>query len=94
MRFIDEAKIKVKGGDGGPGIVAWRREKFVPLGGPAGGNGGRGGDVIFVAREGMNSLLDLKQQSLLKGLNGKRVNRRIKRDVRVRIGLCMFRWAR
>lgn len=65
MRFIDEAKIKVRAGDGGPGIIAWRREKFVPLGGPAGGNGGKGGDVIFIAKEGMNSLLDLKQQTLL-----------------------------
>lgn len=70
MRFVDEAKIRVKAGDGGPGIVAWRREKFVPLGGPAGGNGGRGGDVIFIAKEGMSSLLDLKQQSLLQASNG------------------------
>ncbi|HXW53221.1 MAG TPA: GTPase ObgE [Myxococcota bacterium] len=65
MRFVDEAKIKVKAGDGGPGIVAWRREKFVPMGGPSGGDGGRGGDIIFVAQEGMNSLLDLKQQAWL-----------------------------
>ncbi len=70
MRFIDEAKIKVKAGDGGPGIISWRREKFVPLGGPSGGNGGKGGDVIFVAKEGMNSLLDLKQQSLLTSEEG------------------------
>lgn len=72
MRFVDEAKIKVKAGDGGPGIVAWRREKFVPMGGPAGGDGGRGGDVIFVAKEGMNSLLDLKQQALLSAEDGKK----------------------
>jgi len=72
MRFVDEARIRVKAGDGGTGIVSWRREKFVPLGGPSGGNGGRGGDVIFVAKEGMNSLLDLKQQSLLQGSNGKK----------------------
>lgn len=72
MRFVDEAKIKVRAGDGGPGIVAWRREKFVPLGGPAGGDGGRGGDVIFIAKEGMNSLLDLKQQSLLTAQNGQK----------------------
>jgi GTP-binding protein len=70
MRFVDEARIKVRAGDGGPGIVAWRREKFVPLGGPSGGNGGKGGDVIFVAKEGMNSLLDLKQQSLLQAACG------------------------
>src|SRR5580700_9361242 len=72
MRFVDEALIKAKAGDGGPGIVAWRREKFVPLGGPAGGNGGRGGDVIFVAKEGMNSLLDLKQVAFLQAENGRK----------------------
>lgn len=70
MRFIDEARVKVKAGDGGPGIVAWRREKFVPMGGPAGGNGGRGGDVIFVAKEGMTSLLDIKAQTLINAENG------------------------
>jgi GTP-binding protein len=70
MRFIDEAKITVKAGDGGPGIIAWRREKFVPLGGPAGGNGGRGGDVFLEAKGGMNSLLDLKQAHLIHAGNG------------------------
>lgn len=70
MRFVDEARIKVKAGDGGPGMVAWRREKFVPLGGPAGGDGGKGGDIVFVAKEGMNSLLDLKQQSLIAAEDG------------------------
>ena len=70
MRFVDEAKIKLKAGDGGDGIVAWRREKFVPLGGPAGGNGGRGGDIIIEAKNGMNSLLDLKQTSLITAPSG------------------------
>jgi GTP-binding protein len=70
VRFIDEARIKVKAGDGGQGMVAWRREKFVPMGGPAGGDGGKGGDIIFVAQEGMNSLIDLKQQSLICAENG------------------------
>lgn len=72
MRFVDEARVKVKGGDGGPGIVAWRREKYVPMGGPAGGDGGRGGSVIFIAKEGMNSLLDLKQLTLIDAENGSR----------------------
>src|SRR5579871_1862936 len=78
MRFVDEAKIKVKAGDGGPGIVAWRREKFVPMGGPSGGDGGKGGDVIFIAKEGMSSLLDLKQQTLISaedGLKGQTKNK-------------------
>lgn len=77
MRFVDEARIKVKAGDGGPGIVAWRREKFVPMGGPAGGDGGKGGDIIFVAKEGMSSLLDLKRQTLIEaecGLKGQTKN--------------------
>lgn len=70
MRFIDEARIKVRAGSGGPGIVAWRREKFVPMGGPAGGDGGKGGDVVFIAKEGMNSLLDLQQLAIIEAEDG------------------------
>lgn len=70
MRFVDEARIKIKAGDGGPGIVAWRREKFVPMGGPAGGDGGKGGDIIFIANEGLSSLLDLKHQTLIAAPDG------------------------
>src|SRR5580698_3172134 len=70
MRFVDEAHIKVKAGDGGPGIIAWRREKYVPLGGPAGGDGGKGGDVVFIAKEGMNSLLEIKRQAKITAPNG------------------------
>ena len=60
MRFIDEAKIYVKAGDGGRGCVSFRREKFVPRGGPDGGNGGKGGDIIMRASESHRTLLDLK----------------------------------
>lgn len=62
MKFIDETKIKVKAGDGGRGCVSFRREKFVPRGGPSGGNGGDGGSVIAVAESGMTTLLDLRYQ--------------------------------
>lgn len=58
--FIDEVKVKIKAGDGGNGIVAWRREPMVPMGGPFGGNGGHGGDVIFVCDSGKSTLQDFK----------------------------------
>src|SRR5215472_13100883 len=57
MQFLDEARIKVKAGDGGNGILAFRREKYVPRGGPSGGDGGRGGDIVMVASEHYNTLL-------------------------------------
>ncbi|MGZ3596582.1 MAG: GTPase ObgE [Syntrophales bacterium] len=60
MKFIDEAKIYVKAGDGGRGCVSFRREKFVPRGGPDGGNGGKGGDIIVRAKASHRTLLDLK----------------------------------
>lgn len=60
MKFIDEAKIYVKAGDGGRGCVSFRREKYVPFGGPNGGDGGKGGDVVISASSGHQTLLDLK----------------------------------
>ena len=60
MKFIDEAKIYLKAGDGGRGCVSFRREKFVPRGGPDGGNGGKGGDIIIRASKSHRTLLDLK----------------------------------
>jgi len=70
MKFIDEAKILVKAGDGGDGCVSFRREKFVPRGGPNGGNGGRGGDIIFYADPNKASLLDYRYQRHLKAKRG------------------------
>ena len=68
--FLDKAKIKILSGKGGNGIVAWRREKYVDKGGPAGGDGGRGGDVYFVADEDMTTLMDFQYQSIFKAENG------------------------
>ncbi len=60
MKFLDQAKIYVKSGDGGDGVVAFRREKYIEFGGPDGGNGGRGGDIIFEAAANLNTLIDFR----------------------------------
>jgi GTP-binding protein len=72
MKFLDEAKIFVKSGDGGPGAVAFRREKYVDMGGPNGGDGGRGGDVIAEAADGLNTLIDFRYRQHFKADRGQR----------------------
>ncbi len=72
MQFIDHAEIEVVAGDGGDGIVAFRREKYVPTGGPSGGNGGQGGSVILVAVEELQTLLDFRYARIFKADAGKR----------------------
>lgn len=68
--FIDQVKLKVAAGNGGNGAVAFRREKYIANGGPAGGDGGKGGSIIFVAKEGLSTLLDLRYNRILSAKNG------------------------
>ena len=78
MKFLDEAKIYLQSGKGGPGCVSFRREKYVEFGGPNGGNGGKGGDVVFEVVDTLNTLIDFRYQQHFKarpGENGKGDNR-------------------
>ena len=78
MQFLDSAKVYVRSGDGGNGCVSFRREKFVEFGGPNGGNGGKGGDVIVECVANLNTLLDFRYQQHFrakKGGNGMGQNR-------------------
>lgn len=68
--FVDQTKVYVKGGDGGNGIVAYRREKFIPKGGPAGGDGGNGANVVFEVEEGLRTLMDFRYQRHFKAPRG------------------------
>lgn len=78
MHFLDQAKIFIRSGAGGPGAVSFRREKFIEYGGPDGGNGGKGGDIVFEAVEGLNTLIDFRYTQHFKaprGSNGAGSNR-------------------
>lgn len=78
MKFLDEAKVFLKSGDGGAGCVSFRREKFIEFGGPDGGNGGRGGDIVFEAVSNLNTLIDFRYHQHFKaekGDHGKGENR-------------------
>jgi len=71
MKFLDEAKIYIRSGNGGNGCVSFRREKFIEFGGPNGGDGGKGGDVVAQAVDGLNTLIDFRYQQHFKAGNGK-----------------------
>ena len=78
MKFLDQAKIYLRSGDGGDGVIAFRREKFMEYGGPDGGNGGRGGDIVFEAAQNLNTLIDFRYAQhfrVRKGGNGSGADR-------------------
>ncbi len=70
MKFLDQAKIYIRSGDGGAGSVSFRREKYIEFGGPDGGDGGKGGDVIAVCVDGLNTLIDYRYQQHFKAKTG------------------------
>lgn len=72
MQFVDKARIVIKAGDGGDGCASFHREKFVTRGGPDGGDGGRGGNVVFVADSNMDTLLDFKFARFYRAENGEK----------------------
>ncbi|HEY5700651.1 MAG TPA: GTPase ObgE, partial [Gammaproteobacteria bacterium] len=70
MKFVDEVKIHIEAGRGGNGCLSFRREKYIPKGGPNGGDGGNGGDVYLVADEGLNTLVDFRYKRHFKAASG------------------------
>ena len=70
MKFLDQAKVYIRSGDGGAGCVSFRREKYVEFGGPDGGDGGRGGDVIVECVDGLNTLIDYRYRQHFKASTG------------------------
>src|SRR4028118_2357524 len=71
MHFLDQAKIFIRSGAGGPGAVSFRREKFIEFGGPDGGDGGKGGDIVFEAVPGLNTLIDFRYTQHFRAPRGK-----------------------
>jgi GTPase len=78
MQFLDQCKIYLKSGDGGRGSASFRREKFIEFGGPDGGNGGKGGDIVFVAEDNLNTLIDYRYRQHFRAENGRPGSRREK----------------
>ena len=71
MKFLDQCKIYLKSGDGGRGSASFRREKFIEFGGPDGGNGGKGGDIVFVAADNLNTLIDYRYRQHFRAQDGR-----------------------
>src|ERR1700680_111669 len=71
MQFLDQCKIYLKSGEGGRGAMSFRREKFIEFGGPNGGDGGRGGDIVFAAAGNLNTLIDYRYRQHFRAQNGR-----------------------
>src|SRR5437016_11142982 len=71
MKFLDQCKIYLKSGDGGRGAMSFRREKFIEFGGPDGGDGGKGGDIVLLAQDNLNTLIDYRYQQHFRAQNGR-----------------------
>ena len=71
MKFLDQCKIYLKSGDGGRGAMSFRREKFIEFGGPDGGDGGKGGDIVFEAADNLNTLIDYRYSQHFRAQNGR-----------------------
>ena len=71
MKFLDQCKIYLKSGDGGRGAMSFRREKFIEFGGPDGGDGGKGGDIVFAAADNLNTLIDYRYRQHFRAQNGR-----------------------
>src|SRR6266849_10060508 len=71
MQFLDQCKIYLKSGDGGRGAASFRREKFIEFGGPDGGDGGKGGDIVFAAADNLNTLIDYRYRQHFRAQNGR-----------------------
>ena len=76
MQFLDQCKIYLKSGDGGRGSASFRREKFIEFGGPDGGNGGKGGDIVFAAADNLNTLIDYRYRQHFRAQDGRPGSRR------------------
>jgi len=71
MKFLDQCKIYLKSGDGGRGSASFRREKFIEFGGPDGGNGGKGGNIVFIAADNLNTLIDYRYRQHFRASDGR-----------------------
>ena len=72
MNFIDEAYLEVRAGDGGSGASSFRREKYIPFGGPDGGDGGKGGNIFFKVNQNTNTLIDFQNKKIFEAKNGQK----------------------